>query len=1147
MQGKHSVGTHPIDELNRKAYAWRYRDIDTAAYYANKAYAESERYKHGRSVACNILGFVAFQQMDYESALQWYDEVDILSGCELERLVADVGRMNVFQRTAENLSFYDCRVRATKRLDHINEEIDNFHPLERYRLQSTVNDMHMVTALHHYMMGQQPEAHAEMVAIKVDDALRADTSQWLMYNYLKGLGVNVEGDTYEQRLLRCYSYLNTCLLTAQKGGFNYFTGHALFGMSQLLADSARTAYIANQRPNSFSIYEDSSSMNVGVSMSLVTNAITALESYGDCYGVANAKVQMASLYNRKGEYTIAIDTLQRVLNHIASTYSESYLLSDSVAELSLFDTANGEFTELEWISTSNGRTIPDVLCRLREEASFAFSGLSNKMASDYNRNIYLDLLEMTRQDKELESRYLSLKRQQHSTNILLSVTLLGVFILVILIIVIRKRRRNGDGYEQHLRDLLKETEKRVYLHQRHIESSKRDNIRRKASLSIVTGIMPYIDRISHEVERLQTSQVWDDISLRNRKLEYVAELTDEINSLNEILAQWIKTTQGIVHLHIESFPLAEVFAILRQSESSFMHKGLTLDVRQTEAVVKADKALTFFMLNTLADNARKFTPSGGKVTIEAQECEDYIELSVCDTGVGMCDNDIHRILHEKVYDATSIGESLPVAQRMNKGGGFGLLNCKGIIDKYRKTDSFFEVCSMGIDSKVGKGSRFWFRLPKGLCRTLALVCMMLVSSISIYGNETNDYDPLLQQASAFADSVYFANVDGRYSDALQYADSAILYLNAHHRKYADEYIDTLTATRGPGDVETRWWLSDFATDYHTILDIRNELAMAHLALRRWDDYRYNNRIYNELYKLISEDRSLVEYCNRMQRYNNNIYVAIIICIILVVGYLIIILYAFMGRVDATYRDIESVEDDERRVQHEKNRLHVQNLVLDNCLSTIKHETVYYPSRIRKLVDKLDAKDNLHQISELISYYKVLFTTLLGCASRQLNEVTFRRSSIPAEELLHHAATYHNKLCIRTDEISQLTIHPCDGIVLCDVCLTDFLIEQLIDASLASNSNHQLTLSANADGDFIRFTLSVASSTLTPDEVQTLFYPKPSRINNSLDGHLQGIEYIVARQIIREHDDYFNHIGCRIKAEPTSEGYTLWFTLPRHDK
>ena len=41
------------------------------------------------------------------------------------------------------------------------------------------------------------------------------------------------------------------------------------------------------------------------------------------------------------------------------------------------------------------------------------------------------------------------------------------------------------------------------------------------------------------------------------------------------------------------------------------------------------------MLNTLADNARKFTEEGGSVHVSAQGGTDYVELSVTDTGKGM--------------------------------------------------------------------------------------------------------------------------------------------------------------------------------------------------------------------------------------------------------------------------------------------------------------------------------------------------------------------------------------------------------------------------------------------------------------------------------------------------------------------------------
>lgn len=107
-----------------------------------------------------------------------------------------------------------------------------------------------------------------------------------------------------------------------------------------------------------------------------------------------------------------------------------------------------------------------------------------------------------------------------------------------------------------------------------------------------------------------------------------------------------------------------------------------------------------------------------------------------------------------------------------------------------------------------------------------------------------------------------------------------------------------------------------------------------------------------------------------------------------------------------YRDIESAHEETRRASWEDSMLHVQNMVLDNCLSTIKHETIYYPNKIKQIIGRLntqnlpekDEREAVETITELIEYYKGIFTILSSCAARQLEEVTFRRNTIPVQEL-----------------------------------------------------------------------------------------------------------------------------------------------------
>lgn len=92
--------------------------------------------------------------------------------------------------------------------------------------------------------------------------------------------------------------------------------------------------------------------------------------------------------------------------------------------------------------------------------------------------------------------------------------------------------------------------------------------------------------------------------------------------------------QGVLSLNIENFPLKELFDIIAKGRRSFEMKHQELVVSSTNAIVKADKALTLFMINTLAENARKYTPEHGKIELSAVETDDYVEISVSDNGPG---------------------------------------------------------------------------------------------------------------------------------------------------------------------------------------------------------------------------------------------------------------------------------------------------------------------------------------------------------------------------------------------------------------------------------------------------------------------------------------------------------------------------------
>ena len=83
-----------------------------------------------------------------------------------------------------------------------------------------------------------------------------------------------------------------------------------------------------------------------------------------------------------------------------------------------------------------------------------------------------------------------------------------------------------------------------------------------------------------------------------------------------------------------------------------------------------------------------------------------------------------------------------------------------------------------------------------------------------------------------------------------------------------------------------------------------------------------------------------------------------------------------------------------------------------------------------------------------------------------------------------------------------------------------------------------------DKDFVRFDFRDTRREKSQEELNLLFYPHLSRMKQGQEGVLTGTEYLICKQVIRDHDEFAGRRGCRINAQPAAEGgFTVWFTLP----
>ena len=1406
-----------IDSLNGKAYAYRYRSLDSSYKYANEAYRQVNFYKSGKAEASNNLGFCAFMAMDFDRAEALHKEVYKLTKNELELLIADIGLMKICQRTAMNKEFYDYRNSALKRMKRIREESDLFADRhEALRLDYAFTEFFIVSSIYYYYLQQRQEVITSLNRIPEDEAL-TDTNQLLYYHYIKGSASLVEATKPEDRKMREFDQLYITWRTAVQTNHPYFEGNGLQGLANLMVSPNNFELFRTRR--GYALDQFGFPVDSLLPLRMAQRALEKFREYNDLYQIAGAYVSIGKYMNEHGRYTEALDTLAKALDCVNQHHMLYYHhAADTLDKLHVFVEGDTTYTGVPWIMQEDVRTVPEWISRIREQLSVSYAGLGMKYASDYNRNIYLDILNYTRQDKELESRYLSLEADSRQMTLVLSLVIVGLVLVVILWWFFNKRSKirnqvdverlqriltlcrditssipmnvpliqqgidqlfgkgrlqleipeegkaalvplhrlnrdekalvhvlepyivwaaDNEQMVEALSDERMQLEKQRYVYEQHIAGNKRQNLIKKACLAIVNGINPYIDRILNEVHKLTERGYIDNAKIKKEKYQYIDELVTTINEYNDILALWIKMKQGTLSLNIETFSLNELFELLGKGRRAFEMKNQKLEIEPTTVMVKADRALTLFMINTLAENARKYTPEGGTIKVYARTTEDaYVEISVEDNGRGISEEDVAHIIGEKVYDSRVIGmknAADPEVLKENKGSGFGLMNCKGIIEKYKKTNDLFRGCVFDVESELGKGSRFYFRLPSGVRKAMGvlLLCLLLplgmVSCLhdpippmlqdgdSIVVVTDSAYEDLLDVASDYANAAYFANVDENYELALQYIDSAMLFLNEHYEKYArpDRPHRYMKLVGEGTPAEISWWNELFDSDYHVILDIRNEASVAFLALKQLDAYSYNNSAFTDLYKLQGEDQTLEAYCRQLERSNTNKTVGIILCFVLLIvslvgyyflymrkrlqnrlnleqvleinqkvfaaslvrpqeqenaealqreesmlkeipqrivdeafgsvnelltidrmgiavynetthrleyasrpgqempemveqcfssgkylseqhlqaiplmveagsehqcvgvlylerregteqetdrllfelvaRYVAIVVFNAVVKLATKYRDIESAHEETRRASWEDSMLHVQNMVLDNCLSTIKHETIYYPNKIKQIVGRLNTqklseteeREAVETMTELIEYYKGIFTILSSCASRQLEEVTFRRTVIPVQELLDAAGKYFKKLMKNRPERIELEIESMEAKVIGDVNQLRFLLENLIDEALTVREDGVIRLQARKDNEYIRFLFTDTRREKSVEELNQLFYPNLARMTSGEKGELRGTEYLVCKQIIRDHDEFAGRRGCRINAEPAEGGgFTVYFTIPR---
>lgn len=183
-------------------------------------------------------------------------------------------------------------------------------------------------------------------------------------------------------------------------------------------------------------------------------------------------------------------------------------------------------------------------------------------------------------------------------------------------------------------------------------------------------------RVSENAERLGNfiGDILDYAKIKSGSIDIVREKTD----VSEIIRETVRLIE----------PLADNKSIILKAKVPDGAEEIFGDKKSLERV-----------LHNLISNSIKFTPEKGRITVSLEDKRKELIISVSDTGVGIPPEDIGSIF-DRFHQ---VQEHVKMVK--TRGTGLGLAIVKGIVEAHDG--------KVWVESKINKGSTFFFSLPKG--------------------------------------------------------------------------------------------------------------------------------------------------------------------------------------------------------------------------------------------------------------------------------------------------------------------------------------------------------------------------------------------------------------------------------------------------
>jgi PAS domain S-box-containing protein len=208
------------------------------------------------------------------------------------------------------------------------------------------------------------------------------------------------------------------------------------------------------------------------------------------------------------------------------------------------------------------------------------------------------------------------------------------------------------------------------------------------------GLFGLLDMVREDFDEIGVDEVKENLELMNEILRNLFQLLED-------LLEWGRIQRNVFDFSPANENISQTIKnVVDLYSINATNKGinLILDI-PANLFVEFDKKMISTVVRNLLTNAIKFTEPRGTIKITAKDDVHRIIISVEDTGVGISNNNLHRLFNLTEYFSTK-------GTNNESGTGLGLILCKEFIEKHNG--------KMTVETELKKGSIFSFSIPKQL-------------------------------------------------------------------------------------------------------------------------------------------------------------------------------------------------------------------------------------------------------------------------------------------------------------------------------------------------------------------------------------------------------------------------------------------------